>query len=62
MDDLKYTLGSGCYWKKKAPDMDINEVVDFERLFNKHEDEQEDLLELGIHIEDIEVKEDEQRT
>lgn len=45
MDDLNYLLGSGCYWKKKAPDMDTNDIVDLNYLFDSHDEEQENILE-----------------
>ena len=55
MDDLKYLVGQGCYWKKRAPDMDTTEVVDLESLFHNHDEEHEDMYDLEI-IESEEVE------
>lgn len=48
MDDLKYMLNNGCYWKKKAPDMDYDGLVDLDYLYDKHDEDQEDFLDFDM--------------
>lgn len=45
MDNLKYMLEYGCYWKRKVTTGDEDGFINLEHELEKHDIEQEEMME-----------------